>query len=141
MGIFFTSLSSHCTRLNISSSEISSSEYLDELVVLWYWKPNVSRACSGWILLFIQSNMTASPVTLFCLRSAIRASSRLVVDLFLKVVDWFLIPFWPLYRRAYNNCWDGLPLVLYVEPFRFPVDYLVAKLIGGIKFNLPLPKL
>ena len=32
-GTFFTSLSSHCTRLNTSSSEISSSEYLDEPVV------------------------------------------------------------------------------------------------------------
>ena len=74
-GTFFTSLSSHWTRLNTSSSEISSSEYLDESVVPWYWKPKVSRACSGWILFFIQSNMTTSPVTFLCLRSAIRASS------------------------------------------------------------------
>ena len=75
IGTFFTFLSSRCIRLNATSSEISSFEYLGGSVVPWYWNPSNSRACSGWILFFIQSNMTASPVTLFCLRSAIRTSS------------------------------------------------------------------
>ena len=74
-GTSFTFSSSRRIRLNTSSSEISSSKNLDESVIPWYWKPNVSRACSGWILLFIQSNTTASPVKLFFLSSAIRASS------------------------------------------------------------------
>ena len=70
-GTSFTLFSSHWIRLKTSSSEISSSEYLDESVVPWYWKPNVSRACSGWILLFIQLNTIASPVKFLCLISAI----------------------------------------------------------------------
>ena len=69
--IFFTSLSSRWTQLNTSSSEISFSEHLDESVVPWYWKPSVSRACSGWTLLFIQLHTIASPVKFLCLRSAI----------------------------------------------------------------------
>ena len=70
-GTSFTFLSSRWIRLNTSSSEISSSKNLDESVVPWYWKPNVFRAYSGWILLFIQSNAIASPVKFLCLRSAI----------------------------------------------------------------------
>ena len=66
-----TSLSSRWIRLNTSSSEISSSKNLDESVIPWYWKPNVFRAYSDWILLFIQSNAIASPVKFLCLRSAI----------------------------------------------------------------------
>src|SRR6185503_14292480 len=52
-GIFFTFFSSRCTQLNATSSEISFFEYLDESAVPCYWNPNDSRACNGWILLFI----------------------------------------------------------------------------------------
>ena len=34
-----------------------------------------SRACNGWILRFIQSKMTVSPVNILCLKMPIRASS------------------------------------------------------------------
>ena len=74
-GIFFTFFRSRCTRLKTTSFEISSFEYLYGSVVPWYWNPSDSRACNGWILRFIQSNMTASPVNIFCLRTAIRSRS------------------------------------------------------------------
>ena len=74
-GILFTFFRSRCIRLKTTSSEISSFEYLDGLVVPWYWNPSDSRACNGWILRFIQSNMIVSPVNIFCLKMAIRASS------------------------------------------------------------------
>ena len=73
--ILFTFFRSRCIRLKTTSSEISSFEYLDGSVVPWYWNPSDSRACNGWILRFIQSNMTVSPVNIFCLQMAIRASS------------------------------------------------------------------
>ena len=59
----------------------------------------------------------------------------------MTVIDWFLIPLRPLNRRAWGSRWDALPLVLYIEPFGFLVDYLDTKLIGDINFILPLPKL
>ena len=67
-GILFTFFRSRCTQLRITSSEISSFEYLDGSVVPWYWNPSDSRACNGWILRFIQSNMTVSPVNILCLK-------------------------------------------------------------------------
>ena len=72
--ILFIFFRSRCIRLKTTSSEISSFEYLDGSVVPWYWNPSDSRACNGWILHFIQSNMTVSPVNI-CLRTAIRSSS------------------------------------------------------------------
>ena len=59
----------------------------------------------------------------------------------MNVVDWFLVAFKPLNWRAWRNYWYAFPLVLYVEPLGFPVDYLVTKLIGDIHFVLPLSKL
>jgi len=75
IGTFFTFLSNRCTRLNATLFEISSFEHIHESAVPWYWNPSDSRACNGWILRFIQSNMTASPVNIFCLRTAIRSRS------------------------------------------------------------------
>ena len=66
--------SSHCTRRRASPLEISLVEYRDESLAPWYSKPNVSRACRGWILCFIQSITTASLVIWFCFRSTIRLS-------------------------------------------------------------------
>ena len=74
-GILFTFFRSHCIRLKTTSFEISSFEYLNGSVIPWYWNPSDSQACSGWILLFIQSNTTTSPVNIFCLKMAIRSSS------------------------------------------------------------------
>ena len=74
-GTFFMFLNSRCTRLSTISSKISSFEYLDGSAVPWYWNPRVSWACNGWILRLIQSNTTASPVNIFCLKMAIRPSS------------------------------------------------------------------
>ena len=68
---FFRSL---CTRVRTSPFEISLSEYHDGSLVPWYWKPNISQACNGWILRFIQSKKTASPVIWLCLRSSIHSS-------------------------------------------------------------------
>ena len=74
MGTCSTFLSSRCARQRIFPLEISFSKYCDRSLVPWYWKPNVSRAWKGWILLFIQSNMTTSLVICFCLRLAIHSS-------------------------------------------------------------------
>ena len=59
----------------------------------------------------------------------------------LAVIYWFFIPFRPSNQRARSNCWKGLPLVFYVQPFGFPFDYFATKLIRDIHFFLPLSKL
>ena len=59
----------------------------------------------------------------------------------LTLVDWFLIPFRPLYRRAWSTCWEAVPLVLDIEPLGLSFDYFIAKTIRDIHSILPLPKL
>ena len=59
----------------------------------------------------------------------------------LALIDWFLIPLRPMNWRAWSNPWDTFPLVLYIEPLRFLVDYFIAKLIGDVNFVLSLSKL
>ena len=96
---FFTFLSSRCIWLKATSSEISSFEYLDGSAVSWYWNPSNPRACNGWILRFIQSNTTASPVNILCLKSVIRSSSS---ETWLSSTDFLF----------YSGHWIGGPGVI-----------------------------
>ena len=73
-GTCSTFSNSHCTRWRASPLEISSSEHHDRSFFPWYSKPKVTRDWRGWILCFIQSITTASPVIWFCFRSTIRLS-------------------------------------------------------------------
>ena len=79
-----------CTRNNwdflyiLQKSLYSTKNYIiRDLFLRESWRISCSlileserfRACNGWILRFIQSNMTASLVNIFCLKMAIRSSS------------------------------------------------------------------
>ena len=135
-GRCFTSLRSSHTRLKTSLFEISYSEYRDAAVP-WYWKPNVSQACSGWILLFIQSNTTASPLVCFCLRLAIRASSS---GIWLSSTSF----------SFHSGCRTGGPGVItgrvsdwfsMYNHLGFQSITFYTKFIGDVHFLLPLSKL
>ena len=111
--------------------------YVDRSVVPWYWNPSDSRACNGWILRFIQSNMIVSPVNILCLKMAIRGSSS---EIWLSSTGFF-IPLGPLDWTAGSNGWKTSRLVLDIEPLGFLFDYFITKVIRDIHSILPLPKL
>ena len=136
-GILFTFFRSHWTRLKTTSSKISSFEYLDGSVVPWYWNPSDSRACNGWILRFIQSNMIVFPLNIFCLRMAIRSSSS---EIWLSSTG-FLFHSGHWIGGPGGNGWKTSWLVLDIEPLGFPFDYFITKVIRDIHSILPLPKL
>ena len=66
---------SRCTQRRTSPLEISFSEHHDGSFTPRYSKPKVTRAWRGWILCFIQSKATASPLIPFCFKLAIISSN------------------------------------------------------------------
>jgi len=74
-GACSTFSNSHCTRRRASPLEISSSEHRDRSFFPRYSKPKLTRDWIGWILRFIQSKATASPLIPFFFRLAIISRS------------------------------------------------------------------
>ena len=77
------------TRRRASLFEISLVDYRDGSLVPRYSKPKVSWAWRGWILRFIQSKTTASPVIRSCFRSAIHPSRSRI---WLPSINFFFHP-------------------------------------------------